>query len=291
MILGFYEAIERSIKRGLPIMLVGMTGVATLKLTGFVFAGGAAIAFAGWYLINRTKSRFYTSREPGGNIRLVCGYIIIMSTFLCANPYLNNLLHGRHILHPALGAEKLDYIVSSQTRKEFVDLFPSSKLLISLFSASSNHTPAAVTPLPLSKIPFAIYPGELDSFAAVDVRIGGWGPLFGGILLIAVILSLNFKFHLKRDKVLFVTLILLVLSIINPESWWARYNPQLHTFAVFLLILMFRSRRTIMGVALVSLLILNSILLYQPMYRNMQSVNRDTIASIVELSKNLLKGM
>jgi hypothetical protein len=101
------------------------------------------------------------------------------------------------------------------------------KLFIALFSQSDNSKLAAKL-----KIPFTLSLNELFIFNTPDVRIGGFGPLFGGslILAIAVLIMLVWKYRkrlLLAGSVLVLAGLIVISSVSNSEMWWARYTPQL----------------------------------------------------------------
>jgi hypothetical protein len=59
-----------------------------------------------------------------------------------------------------------------------------------------------------------------------DVRIGGFGPLFGGIvLLMLAALIIGGRGPTWEGGVLIF--LLFICTVINPEMWWARYVPGL----------------------------------------------------------------
>ncbi|HEX9027682.1 MAG TPA: hypothetical protein VF823_00825, partial [Anaerolineales bacterium] len=79
------------------------------------------------------------------------------------------------------------------------------------------------------KNPFSVTIPEIKAFKQADVRVGGWGPLFGAMLLLAAgVLALAL---LEWKGKIFIPLALIALvsgtALLNPEVWWARYSPQL----------------------------------------------------------------
>jgi hypothetical protein len=66
---------------------------------------------------------------------------------------------------------------------------------------------------------------KLASHRACDVRIGGFGRLFLEICFFALLtLFLNLK-KSNYKKMFFPVFLLLFISIIIPENWWARFIP------------------------------------------------------------------
>jgi hypothetical protein len=73
-----------------------------------------------------------------------------------------------------------------------------------------------------------VSPGEIIPFFTPDTRIGGWGPLFGGVLILAagmlLIAACTLSPYLRRA--LPAVLVLAGSILIFPEPWWARFAPQ-----------------------------------------------------------------
>ena len=101
-----------------------------------------------------------------------------------------------------------------------------SRLAISLFSKSEF----LLIPFKL-KLPFMFSLDELQVFAFPDVRVGGFGPLFSGaiVLSVAILAVLFWKY---RRRLLCAAHLLVLMSLIFisalslSESWWARFAPQ-----------------------------------------------------------------
>ena len=109
------------------------------------------------------------------------------------------------------------------------------KVLVSLFSRSANINRGHGTAEPDFKFPFSVHDGEMALFAYNDVRIGGWGVLFGGITLCAALLySLSGAW--KNAEVTLGLAFILASVLINPGSWWARYAPQVALAPVLMVI-------------------------------------------------------
>jgi hypothetical protein len=140
------------------------------------------------------------------------------------NPYLTNTLRAGHPFHPLMGAARVD-IMSPQMVPAFGRLGRFEKLVRGHFSRSSDDH----TTFPRFKAPFAIVRGELAAFKTPDARVGGFGPWYGGSLLLATILAIGLlalrkpQAGLGLGAIAFISL----TAVLNPEAWWARYAPQL----------------------------------------------------------------
>ncbi|WP_312114192.1 hypothetical protein [Brevibacillus reuszeri] len=141
------------------------------------------------------------------------------------NPYVTNTLSKGHPFYPLSGKGAVD-IMTSNSPHNFKEINALQKLGTSLLSKSEN----IATPNDTSfKWPFTVTLDELQVFSAPDVRIAGMGPLFGGALIIGclILLLLLVSDRVKAKPFLIVSALLLLTVLINPESWWARYVPQL----------------------------------------------------------------
>ena len=106
---------------------------------------------------------------------------------------------------------------------------------------------------------------ELYQLSIPDLRIGGFGVLFGGILIISIIvIIIGLYFLYFKNKKLFtqigiiigtITLLILILD----ESWWARYMPQLYVVPIvaILILYIFKGRKiNIIMLSLISILLI-----------------------------------
>ena len=166
--------------------------------------------------------------------------LIIFLIFLTGiNPYITNLLSGYNPLYPVvknsfLNANKEYMTTSYPTGFENANRF--KKLFISTFSSSRNLSLLINKDEPTLKIPFTITNDDIFHFE--DMRVGGFGYFFSGILLCALILSAFLRFKNKKDKRLFfIVMAILALSILgNHEAWWARFVPQMWSLPLFIML-------------------------------------------------------
>jgi hypothetical protein len=79
------------------------------------------------------------------------------------------------------------------------------------------------------KIPFTIKGEEWRSLGNPQHRVGGWGPLFGGVvLLVGLAIAVQLGTTTRRALLLYGSFVLLIAFtvLIVPPCWMARYVPQ-----------------------------------------------------------------
>lgn len=150
------------------------------------------------------------------------------------NPYVANTLTNGHPFYPLAGKHAVD-IMTYNSPHDFKGKNPMEKLAISLFAKSENIAMKNETTL---KWPFTFTSDEIKVFNAPDVRVAGFGPLFGGAVLLTwlVLLAVLFLGRQRSKPILAICGVLLLSVLVNPESWWARYVPQLWLVPILLAI-------------------------------------------------------
>ena len=153
-------------------------------------------------------------------------YILVLGFFCNVNPFMTNILNGNHVLHPFAGDKKID-IINQNIPKLLLNKNRVERTAISLFSKTNNDFKNATFPDTL-KIPFTFTKDEL--FINFDTRLGGFGFLFSGVLVITLLLA-SFLFlktnKLEKKIIVFVLLAFLLSIMINPASWWSRLSAQI----------------------------------------------------------------
>jgi hypothetical protein len=144
------------------------------------------------------------------------------------NPYITNTIAHGHPAYPAAGPDAMTMVVHRDP--EFAAQPRVVQLVRGLMSRSSDQDAQP----PRAKLPFMVYPGELAAFGTADTRIGGLGPLFGGALLVAIVLvALQAVRRRPRGTVLALVCAGAILStLIVPFGYYSRYAPQLWLAAI-----------------------------------------------------------
>lgn len=190
-----------------------------LKFTALGYAGVLCIGLlVALYMTERfaaMKRMFVTMAAAGLIGVLAVGY----------NPYITNTLSQGHPFYPLAGKDSVD-IVQNFTPRNLERLNRFEQAAVSYFAVSREN---GTDKMPTStKLPFTVSPKELAVFSEPDVAVGGFGPLFGGILLLAAV-ALMLAYGLSAGTTIAVSGVIAVLlasAFINPAAWWARYVPQ-----------------------------------------------------------------
>lgn len=169
----------------------------------------------------------------------------LLALFVGFQPYITNTLDRGHPFFPLAGSQKVD-IISGFVTAEFYTKNRFEKLALSLASESHNifgrnmEDPSEQIRI---KPPFLIRPGEIKTFYKItDTRIAGFGPLMSGALLmslaccLALVRRTDRPVHRHSARLLMLGFALAVSIVIFPESWWARYVPQMWLLALLPLV-------------------------------------------------------
>jgi len=140
------------------------------------------------------------------------------------NPYLVNLKDHGYLFYPL---NEVD-ILARQVAPEFLQKNRIVKFFWSMYAKVDNSG----QDLPKIKFPLTVSKSERNLFRYVcDIRFSGFGPLFGFIFtvfLFCTIISLKDIFKSIELKLISLALFTIIIAtILFPESWWARYVPQL----------------------------------------------------------------
>jgi len=225
---------------------VKFNGVAYIGLVVFFLFLGA------WF--------FYRSRFTWKRIRITV-YAGLIAVFLVGfNPYVTNTACYGNPFYPILGPHKID-VLRLQRPVNFINKNRFSKLYLSLFSRSENSQ-GLLFQFTHSKNPFTFTETEFRWFVQSSLRIGGFGPLFGGILILSLLsfFGMMLLYRKERPELMLFLAGLILSVIINPDGWWARLAPQLWLFPLILAGYLFSLKKKIakgFGFAVVLLLLGN----------------------------------
>lgn len=206
-----------------------------IKFTGLLYGGAFCVAYYIWYCLTHLKMGKKTHHTEIVKTGVLFATLALFTVgFAGFSPYLTNVIRYGSPTYPLTGNNSVDIISHNSP---FLEENRLKNLFISLFSKMNDTHRDNYEPQKL-KIPFSIdWEAESKFLATPDARISGFGLLFSGILLIAIISIVICIFkNIPSKKVnynwfILATCIILTFSI--KESWWARYSPYL-----FFLVLM-----------------------------------------------------
>lgn len=210
-----------------------------IKFTGLAYAGiFCLLFFCIWCMrakIERKLVMVFTKN--------IIFYFVVCSIavfIVGASSYLTNFIHEGHPLYPLAGDGKID-IMTFNEPDIFKEKTTLEKLFISVFGETSNYLGYTFEE---PKTLFSVSQDEITN-CGYDTRIGGFGPLFGGILVVSLIVfSIALIILFRINKYWFIIMlstfltIFLMLSLIT-ESWWARYSPHLYIIPILSIALLF----------------------------------------------------
>lgn len=209
------------------IVLATVVGLAAnVKFTGLVYAIAGLLVLLVYLLFSRERTRVMW-------VALLAGSAIACATLVIGfNPYISNTIRYGNPFYPLAGAHHVD-IITSNVSPDFAERSRSAKLFLSIFSRSHSLVPEDQTVGQITlKPPFRVYADELRYFfSRTDIRIGGFGPLFSAmvVLSIGILAGLLARRVTRRTGVaaFMICGAIVLVSLINPEAWWARYAPQI----------------------------------------------------------------
>jgi len=193
-----------------------------IKLTGAIYAVILGASYSFWFIWHKKQYRVELVTC------LLVGYFagVLLVGY---NPYITQYI-GQFLStgDPFYPSNLKTFIpLEDNVPSNFGGMSWGEKLLTSLVSKSqATKEPSQY------KLPFTVALDEILTFYAPDTRVAGFGPLFGGVLLLTVIL-LIIAFARYRRRLMFGSSLLVLMGAIlasglsNPEAWWARFVPQL----------------------------------------------------------------
>jgi hypothetical protein len=130
-----------------------------------------------------------------------------------------------HPLYPVVGAPH--YVDTSIMRPvNLTELGRVTRFIVAAFSTTEPVRPPRSTQL---KFPLWIAPVEWRGVYGADTESGGFGPLYGALLLLATATALTLVFPRASSHAaaaVIVAACLMATMFVHTETWWARYVAQ-----------------------------------------------------------------
>jgi hypothetical protein len=215
-------------------LVISLIFLAATKLSNVIVIAPLLIVII--YLA--TQNHWYKQRQ----FRLSLGVGVMAAFLLMFNPYITNIYKYRAIDYPY----NLPVVANSAKDAALpVNLRSDNKielLLYGIFGRTNDKdtvNPASQAKL---KIPFKIYPSEINAEADNSAKtIGGYGLIFSGILIVSLLAYVYIlsKKGVKGDSIrwLSVSIVLIILAcLLNPVPSYARYSPELELVPLFIVL-------------------------------------------------------
>ena len=204
------------------------------------------------------------------------------------SPYVTNTLSQGNPFYPALGTDRSDY-TAPQFPSNFTGKNPIFLLFYSIFAKSDNVR--GPDKMAFLKVPFMVSWDELRAFTDTNAKQGGFGPLFGGAILLAFFVLTAALINLYRLRGRFIrgndppaperseiggktniviglvcSALVLATCLVNPASSLARFIPQMWLLPIFAFFLAYFSKnhliRIVGSVIIVTLLLNNALIAF-----------------------------
>ncbi|MEK7401493.1 MAG: hypothetical protein AABZ80_03935 [Gemmatimonadota bacterium] len=190
--------------------------LATLKFNAAALALELAVAIAAW-VAWRERARLASALR-------FAALATVLALAQGINPYITNIVRYGHPAYPLRGRGAILTAEMVQSDPKFLTSPRVVQLAKSVFGASSGDPEAT----PQLKLPFAVGVPEIAAFTNVDARIGGWGPWFGGALLLGwIALAIAWRLGDRTAPALAaLSVAMLATAIVLPFGFYARYAPQ-----------------------------------------------------------------
>lgn len=250
--------------------------------TTFLAVGYAIVIFIAYLL---TLFIFKKSKLLRRIIWPIVVTFIVGLAIVGYNPYVKNTIDNGNPFYPIMGAGKVD-IITSNSPSNFVNSNPVKNIARSLLSRSQNTlTPSQV------KFPFTVDKNEIEALLASDVRVGGFGPFFGGIVLLALV---SFLISLLKERkksldVIFPGAIIVISILINNYAWWASTAPQMWVLPILVAIFAFSFKNkltTCFSWITVVILLVNILLVSNYHFREQYALSRQVDAQLAQLKSS-----
>lgn len=245
-----------AVRRGWPLAMWGLA-MSSLLIVGLKFTGPPYLALL---LATLGVAHLLLHRRLPRRRALAAAVLAAVAVVATGyHPYVTNSLRFEHPLYPHAGprrdlAHDVDERGTLTPPRSPPDhdrslLGRPLALLLSAFSRSS-HSPNSIRAYESLmrrerlKIPFTVTAEERRVFILPDVRIGGWGPLFGGMLLVGLFGALAAGRSARRmlTWLPLATGTILISALLLPDPWFARYTPQIWWLPFLLLPVAYASR-------------------------------------------------
>jgi hypothetical protein len=217
----------------LVVFVAALVLIVNVKFTGLALGGliivvtlGAGVVRGGWRG-ERLRAGVRAMRRPLVTVAIA---LVVAVPILGFNPYVTNSVRHGSPLHPVVGPEAIDVteVHTGRALRGMSDLERLLRSVVGRTHASGVYADA--------KLPFTVDADEWRAFRHPNVRIGGFGPLFSGVLLVALVTAASLLVARVRHRgspgpdgaYLLTMAAAFALSVaVLPNAFLARFAPQL----------------------------------------------------------------
>jgi hypothetical protein len=178
---------------------------------------------------------------------------LLFALILTFNPYISNIIKYKAVDYPYNNA-----LITKNSKDTGVpvNLRSDNKLELffyGIFARTNDIDPGARGSNAKLKIPFSIYPNEIDSEADTAAKtVGGYGLIFSGLLIISLLAYVYLLCKIEAKNIvaikwLSLTLLLILLAcLISPIPNYARYNSELGLVPILIVLtlILFQKKRS-----------------------------------------------
>jgi len=193
---------------------------ASVKLTGPVFVliiafGLVGVAWVFGLLTNKSRDLIWVAPSAA-----------LLALTLTAGSFVTNWVFFGHPLYPVRGEAPIN-IVTAPPGNRF-EMFIVSALSSSSVQVDDEVAGGIILSRRDLKVPFTWTSEDLAAFHSANIRIGGWGPLGGGLLLLCSMIGVaGLAVERRRFALLAGACVPIVASVVViPVMWKARFVPQ-----------------------------------------------------------------
>ncbi len=301
MIVQCDDTIQIDKKETLFIMASAIIWGINIKLTGIAFmAIFCAVGYV--YLLYKKYKESKEAFLKELKIQTIFYVVVVIISVVIVGytSYFKNMLFFGHPLYPLYGQGAVENIGTKEAPKSFEEKSRLRTFLISIFSKGENVSASYYKGddpvLPKLKVPFTFTKEEVQNYNIPDIRMSGFGPLFGGIFILTAIGTLYIMIDLIRKKKynVFIPYLLLLstmalLILIFDGNYWARYVAFIYATPMFVLYYLLKNTdnkiKIILGIAFTLLIAFNTALVGKVSVSNIKTSTNYVETKLKEFEK------
>lgn len=207
--------------RSLVAVMLAACFAINLKMTGLVFV---AVLLVLAVVVDAVRNGLLASRRLFTAAAIVGSLSVLVVGY---DPYVQNTLETGYPFYPTYGPKPPPMDIAPIRPVNLNDKDRLQRFLISNFSRTEVVRAPNSSHL---KWPLTFGPGELRGAYNVGTEIGGFGPLYGAMLLLATAAAIGLAARADTRRLAGWALVaagcVLASAFVHSETWWARYAPQ-----------------------------------------------------------------